>query len=402
MLNVLVICMAVKACYGEGNLQVGDNDVGCQHKSTIGRDYRGTANTTRTGIPCQNWSDTQPHNHQFTTVGEHNFCRNPENSGVNKLWCYTSNSSVQWQYCSVPFCPTDPRATDLTDKVVDFSLDGDWKPDSEGTYTHASLHKENFPSSFTICAAFMVEYWWYAANSPLFLLCDNEKNNWLYLDFFGGAGDAHSEFYLEVMGVRSTVKSQSHHFRLHWMRFCFSFNSSTSFATLVVDGEQLMENVIALDNPPANLEMILGWSGKIAESPGMITDLNIFSKPLSNLKEMTEAGSKMCGALGDYLNWKKANFSLHSNARVVPPPDIATRPCKKKSKVQVFHMKGLHGQNQCMQHCQKLGGRSPSVRTLEEWKILHKEIEYIRNDHKKLPARLWLSATEGDENNMLS
>ena len=87
MLSILVICIAVKVCYREGNLQVGDNDVGCQHKSTIGRDYRGTANTTRTGIPCQNWSDTQPHNHQFTTVGEHNFCRNPENSGVNKLWC---------------------------------------------------------------------------------------------------------------------------------------------------------------------------------------------------------------------------------------------------------------------------------------------------------------------------
>ena len=395
MLNLLTICMAAKICYGE-------SDVGCQDKSTIGRDYNGTANTTRTGIPCQKWSDTQPHNHEFTMVGEHSFCRNPENSGVTKLWCYTSNSSVQWQYCSVPFCPTDPVATDLKDKVLDFSLDGDWKTDTEGFYTHASLHlKENLPSSFTVCAAFMVDYWWYAANSPLFLLRDNDMKNWLYLDFFGGS-DGDMEFYLEVSGVRSTVKSQSFYYTWQWMRFCFSFNSSTSLATLVVDGEQLMEENVALDNPPANLSMILGWSGKNTESPGMITDLNIFSKPLLNLKEMTEAGGNMCGALGDYLNWEKTDWSLHSNARVVPLKDIVTRPCKKKSKVQVFHMKGKHWQSHCMQHCQKLGGRSPSVKTLEEWHIVHKEIEHIRNDHKHLPSRLWLSATEGDKKNMLS
>ena len=177
LVNLLTICMAVKVCFGL------DNDE-CQHKSTMGRDYTGAVNTTRTGIPCQRWSDTQPHNHQFTNVGEHNFCRNPENSGVNKLWCYTNDSSVQWQYCSVPFCLAP---TDLKDKVLDFSLDGDWKPDAEGIYTHASLQKEDLPSSFTICGALKVEYWWYASNSPLFLLRDNEMNNWLYLDFFSGS-----------------------------------------------------------------------------------------------------------------------------------------------------------------------------------------------------------------------
>ena len=38
----------------------GIHGVGCQHKSTLARDYRGTANTTKSGIPCQRWSDTQP------------------------------------------------------------------------------------------------------------------------------------------------------------------------------------------------------------------------------------------------------------------------------------------------------------------------------------------------------
>ena len=45
--------------------------VGCQHKGTLARDYRGRANITKGGIPCQRWSDTQPHDHEYD-VGDHN------------------------------------------------------------------------------------------------------------------------------------------------------------------------------------------------------------------------------------------------------------------------------------------------------------------------------------------
>ena len=136
--SVLVtVCLAITICAAEKGSEAFGNDVGCQHWSTSGRDYRGKANTTTSGIPCQNWSDTKPHDHEFTHVGDHNFCRNPAGSETYQVWCYTNGTDLEWDNCSVPFCP--PL------KVLDFSLDNDWKPNANANYTHASLQKENLP-----------------------------------------------------------------------------------------------------------------------------------------------------------------------------------------------------------------------------------------------------------------
>ena len=59
--------------------------------------------------------------------------------------------------CSVPFCPSL--------KVLDFSLDNDYKPDKNDSFTHASIVKKNLPSAFTICTV-------------LFLLRDDEGEKW--------------------------------------------------------------------------------------------------------------------------------------------------------------------------------------------------------------------------------
>ena len=124
---------------------------GCQHRTTLGRSYAGEANTTIDGIPCQKWSDTDPHDHSFTHVGDHNFCRNPIGASQSQVWCYTTDPELQVQTCLVPFC----RHL----KALDFSLDNDRKPDEDNMYTHAFLKRENFPSSFTLCTAFRVDAW---------------------------------------------------------------------------------------------------------------------------------------------------------------------------------------------------------------------------------------------------
>ena len=82
--------------------QEEQEQIGCQQRSTLGCDYVGEANTTVDGIPCQRWSDTEPHDHPFTDEGDHNFCRNP--GGYSGVWCYTTDPDVEYQYCSVPFC----------------------------------------------------------------------------------------------------------------------------------------------------------------------------------------------------------------------------------------------------------------------------------------------------------
>ena len=69
------------------------------------------------------------------------------------------------------------------EKVLDFSDDNDWKPDNESVYTHASLEKKDLPKSFTICAAFMVEFWTQETNANLFTLL-NAKKQWLALSLW--------------------------------------------------------------------------------------------------------------------------------------------------------------------------------------------------------------------------
>ena len=105
--NIIFSLALVTFCHGEINLEseVKLNNDDCQFQSTLGRDYEGTASTTLTGVPCQKWSHTQPHDHPFTYVGDHNYCRNPDESGVDRLWCYANDTALEWHYCSVPFCP---------------------------------------------------------------------------------------------------------------------------------------------------------------------------------------------------------------------------------------------------------------------------------------------------------
>ena len=38
-------------------------------------DYSGTADTTIGGLTCQAWSVQEPHGHDYSDVGNHNYCR---------------------------------------------------------------------------------------------------------------------------------------------------------------------------------------------------------------------------------------------------------------------------------------------------------------------------------------
>ena len=61
-----------------------------------------------------------------------------------------------------------------------------------------------------------------------------------------------------------------------------------------------------------------------------------------------------------------------------------------------------------MRHCQKIAnGRSPSVRSHEEWNNFTKEVDQITGftvfeDFSTNFGNMWLSATEGDQNNKLT
>ena len=73
---------------------------GCQNEG--GKDYEGNAAKTESGLECQKWSEQKPHIHYNYNVGEHNFCRNPDDH--KGVWCYTTDKKKRWEACDVPKC----------------------------------------------------------------------------------------------------------------------------------------------------------------------------------------------------------------------------------------------------------------------------------------------------------
>ncbi|KAI8495491.1 hypothetical protein Bbelb_269460 [Branchiostoma belcheri] len=75
-----------------------------------GASYRGTASVTETGKTCQRWDSQTPHDHdrtpwKYPASGlEQNYCRNPD--GEDKVWCYTLDPGIRWEWCNIPFCGT--------------------------------------------------------------------------------------------------------------------------------------------------------------------------------------------------------------------------------------------------------------------------------------------------------
>ncbi|XP_077977468.1 apolipoprotein(a)-like [Glandiceps talaboti] len=75
-------------------------------RETLGNDYRGKVATTQNGYTCQKWTEQSPQTHTYKPddypnrgLGDHNYCRNPDNSGG--VWCYTTDLNKRWDYCTI-------------------------------------------------------------------------------------------------------------------------------------------------------------------------------------------------------------------------------------------------------------------------------------------------------------
>ena len=182
---------------------------------------------------------------------------------------------------------------------------------------------------------------------------------------------------------------------------CVSIDSDLGRVMLVVDGEalhdRLHQEALAEDSKrPLSLNITLGMTLHfVHEDPGLVTNLNMFSSALSKerMERLTTAGGPHCGDPGDYLSWQKADWKLHSRARL----DIMDTPgaCRKESSLHVYTA-GFPDHSDCMEHCEKLGeGQSPHVRTLHQLETFRSELHSITEDISVLPW-LWLPATDGD------
>ncbi|XP_078509332.1 coagulation factor XII [Lissotriton helveticus] len=100
-----------------------DIDLGEICYSGNGASYRGTAQTTASGLECLPWnSDIMFHELSIHSVdaalgsglGGHPYCRNPGNDV--QPWCYVvKDHRISWEHCNIPKCNmTDEEATPVT------------------------------------------------------------------------------------------------------------------------------------------------------------------------------------------------------------------------------------------------------------------------------------------------
>ena len=215
-------------------------------------------------------------------------------------------------------------------KVIDFSLDVDHAPDSNGAYTSATLEKEDLPQSFTICAAYMVEAWTTAfASAHMFELKDADGeclacfgDRWGRVKLY--AAYDYTEYEINLGPIHLIATTPTLYFPLQWTRVCLSLDTDSAMVRLVVDGHMLGQEEYKVEedeNRPANLAMLLGMRTGNSEYSGQVSNLNIFSSSaalsLERMVEMTTAGGQECGATGDYLSWKEVEWTLHSAARML-------------------------------------------------------------------------------------
>ena len=294
-------------------------------------------------------------------------------------------------------------------KVLDFSEDGDGQPDSNGEYTKATLEAGSLPESFTICSAFMTEAWTTRFTAAeMFSLMWVDGRIWGYVNLF--AGKTSTDFEVMLGPVNLLTKLEELFFTLQWIRACLSVDSVASKVMLVVDGQLVGEEKYRREEDkyrPANISLLLGFYPNYpdpAEYTGRVSELNIFKSSLSleRMMDLTRAGGVECGAPGDLVSWEEAEWTLHSQAKVIVVDMEWEGPCRRESQVQVFTADFTYHKD-CMRHCQKIfDGRSPSVTTREEWKSFTQEFDLITRYRSGVLNYLWLSATEGDVDGSLA
>eukprot|EP00061_Rhincodon_typus_P012321 g37974.t1 len=90
---------------------IADTKVQCYQDQGTG--YRGTWSITRSGAKCLNWNSTAVSRTRYNGrrpdaqqmgLGNHNYCRNPDNDTVP--WCHVYNGHIlTWDKCSISACP---------------------------------------------------------------------------------------------------------------------------------------------------------------------------------------------------------------------------------------------------------------------------------------------------------
>ena len=169
-----------------------------------------------------------------------------------------------------------------------------------------------------------------------------------------------------------------------WIHTCYSIDLVKDNVTLVINGHEISKGKVNLETKPKFFNMTLE-NTRLSIS---VTKLNLFSSalPVDSMRDITNAESPECGRSGDFLTWERAleTWVLTGKAERLN----LLGPCQRESSLTIFAL-GFPSATACMEHCKKLGSRSPPVRTLQEWQNLTKEIHFLTANKENID--FWLA-----------
>ena len=298
------------------------------------------------------------------------------------LFSVTSQAVVQVDEInaiSTEFCKTCPEVGHLA------------KTSAE-VMTFAKLNEDlqaSLSSSFTLCSSAITKDF----SLPLvpFTLLSNNGSRFAAIKVSNNIEEQERnvtvKLYLQKQKIYAT-KGIPLIFPDQWVHTCLSLSSISGWVTLVVNGHEMVnsrEEELLNNNTshPKDLtgRLLLGCStagsGWYSYSSS-VTNLAVFNSSLSlaRMQRITAGGEKECGEEGDYLAWPGSKWTLKGSARNLTIP--RKEPCAVEKSFQIFPEK-VPSMEYCMQLCQKLRGRAPSVGTEADWVDLNEATKGVFN-----------------------
>ncbi|XP_077989280.1 uncharacterized protein LOC144443611 [Glandiceps talaboti] len=277
----------------------------CFHESN-GADYRGTKSTTNKGNRCQKWTSQSPNTHTRTPdnypsggLGDHNYCRNPDNSAWP--WCYTVDG-LRYEYCDVGqpgYCET--RLNSLQGKLV--QLRG----------PVAVVATKPFPSAMSDVA---VSFWIRSSGSSSGVIFTYAKAN--VPNEFSVRGLGNMKVYVHGSeGESSSVSANDgkwHHMVVTWTTTfgtwqIFKDGALANSAYYLAEGQQIQAGgllVIGHGQFEAGvLEYMNGLYGDIA-------DFNVWNRVLTSTEINGMTGGCDGAVTGSLISWDDNDLSVQS------------------------------------------------------------------------------------------
>ena len=272
-------------------------------------------------------------------------------------------------------------------------------------HTYAELKddpRSSLPDSFTICSTAKTTLSETNGWAIFFSILTKEKDQLLI--------SCHADQGVTKSGQAVILQKSSKHvsgktpvqFPNKWTISCAAIDTNSGTIHWVVEGILIMTEqfpeLTDKDRLPTSLTntLVLGvtsYGGSWRAKSNQVTHINIFSAALSieKMKSVTRTGK--CDEEGDYLAWRDMEWILHGQARTKMLDK--EEPCEKEPFANLFYTP-FPRMEACMYHCEKLGTRSPSVATSEEYATLQIFLKAKLFDKGLDNLQTWLPVKDED------